>query len=84
MFFTITVLRYLHQQGALSDSKLMTEFKEIFADYYVVSAILGRCPICFIQNINRIGPMVLVKKSFEWFLPYMDMTAILNFVSWPF
>ena len=29
-------------------------------------------------------PNVLEKKSFDWFLPYMGMTAILNFVSWPF
>ena len=27
------------------------------------------------QNINQTGPMVLEKKSFEWFLPYMGMTA---------
>ena len=27
---------------------------------------IGRCPICFMQNINQIGPMVLEKKSFVW------------------
>ena len=72
MLFTITVLGYLHQQGAWSDSKLITEFKEIFAEYYVASAFyIRRCPICFMQNINQTGLMVLEKKSFEWFLPYM-------------
>ena len=85
MLFTITVLGYLHKQGARSDSKLITEFKKIFAEYYVAQLFyIGRCPICFMQNINQIGPMVLEEKSFRWFLPYMGMTAILNFVSWPF
>ena len=42
MLFTITVLGYLHQQGAWSDSKLITEFKKNFAEYYVASAILYR------------------------------------------
>ena len=42
MLFTITVLGYLHQQGARIDSKLNTEFKKIFAEYYVASAILYR------------------------------------------
>ena len=32
-------------------------------------------------NISQIGPVVLEKKSFERFLLYMGMTAILNFVS---
>ena len=31
------------------------------------------------QNISLIGLVVLEKKSFEWFLPYMGMAAILNF-----
>ena len=42
MLLTITVLGYLHQQGAWGDSKLITEFKKIFAKYYVTSAILYR------------------------------------------
>ena len=35
--------------------------------------------ICFTQNISLIGTVVLEKKSFERFLPYMGMAAILNF-----
>ena len=31
------------------------------------------------QNISLIGTVVLEKKSFERFLPYMGMVAILNF-----
>ena len=31
------------------------------------------------RSINQIGPMVLEKKSFEWFLPYMGMTGHLEF-----
>ena len=31
------------------------------------------------QNISLIGIVVLEKKSFERFLPYMGMAAILNF-----
>ena len=31
------------------------------------------------QNISLIGRVVLEKKSFERFLPYMGMAAILNF-----
>ena len=42
---------------------------------------IGRCPICFLQNISQTGQVVLEKKSFEWFLPYMAMTATLNFGS---
>ena len=34
MLFTITVSGYLHQQGAWSNSKLITEFKKFFAEYY--------------------------------------------------
>ena len=29
------------------------------------------------QNISLIRPVVLEKKSFEWFLPYMGKVAIL-------
>ena len=36
-----------------------------------------------LAKCQPIGPVVLEKKSFEWFLTYMGMTAILNFVSWP-
>ena len=32
-----------------------------------------------LQNISLIGTVVLEKKSFERFLPYMGMAAILNF-----
>ena len=31
------------------------------------------------QNIKLIGTVVLEKKSFERFLPYIRMAAILNF-----
>ena len=31
------------------------------------------------QNISLIGTVVLEKKSFEHFLPYMGIVAILNF-----
>ena len=30
---------------------------------------IWRCPVCFVQNISLIGPVVLKEKSFEWFLP---------------
>ena len=45
---------------------------------------IGRCPICFMQNISLIGTVVLEKKSFKRFLPYMGMAAIWNFKSLPF
>ena len=32
-------------------------------------------------NISQIGQVVLEKKSFKCFLPYMGMAAILNFGS---
>ena len=28
------------------------------------------------QNISKMGPVILEKKWFEWFLPYMGMTPI--------
>ena len=42
ILFTITVLGYLHQPGARSDSKLIAELIFFFAEYYVASAILYR------------------------------------------
>ena len=36
------------------------------------------------QNISLIGSVVLEKKSFKRFLPYMGMAAILNFELQPF
>ena len=42
MLFTFNVLGYLHHQGALSDSKLIIDFKKTFAEYYVALAILYR------------------------------------------
>ena len=33
---------------------------------------MGRCPICFLQNISQISPLTLEKKSFDCFLPYLD------------
>ena len=42
---------------------------------------IGKSPICFMQNISQISPVVLEKKLSEWFLPSMGMTAILNFRS---
>ena len=35
--------------------------------------------MCFMQNISLIGTVVLEKKSFERFITYMGMAAILNF-----
>ena len=34
-------------------------------------------------NISQIGLVVLEKTSSEWFIPYMGMTALLNFGSRP-
>ena len=45
---------------------------------------MGRCPICFLQNISLIRLVVLEKKIFEGLLPYLGMAAILNFGSKPF
>ena len=45
---------------------------------------IGRCPICFLQNISLIRLVVLKTKIFEGFLPYLGMAAILNFGSKPF
>ena len=45
---------------------------------------IGRCPICFLQNISLIRLVVLEKKMFEGFLPYLVMAAILNSWSKPF
>ena len=42
---------------------------------------MGRCPICFLQNISLIRLVVLEKKIFEGFLPYLNMAATLNFGS---
>ena len=42
---------------------------------------IARCPIWFMQNISLIGIVDLEKKSFECFLLYMGMAAILNFES---
>ena len=54
---TITVLGYLHQQVALSDSKLITEFKKNFAEYYVASAILYReVPHMVHAKYQQFGP----------------------------
>ena len=67
MLFTITVLGYLHQQGAWSDSKLITELKRFFAEYYVASAILYReVPHMLHAKYQQTGQMVLEKKSLEW------------------
>ena len=35
----------------------------------------------FPENISQIDLVVLENKSFEWFVPYMGMAAILNFGS---
>ena len=45
----------------------------------ILAILYKRCLICFMQNIRLIGTVVLEKKSFERFLPYMGMAAILNF-----
>ena len=49
----------------------------------ILAIYMARCPICFLHNINLIHQVVLGKKSFEWFFPYMGMAAIFNFKSWP-
>ena len=46
--------------------------------WIVLSIHIGKCPICVMQIISQIGPVILEKKSFECFLPYMGMMAILN------
>ena len=45
----------------------------------ILAILYSKVPICFMQNISLIGAVVLEKKSFERFLPYMGMAAILNF-----
>ena len=42
---------------------------------------MGPRPQCYIPSHKVIGPLVLEKKIFEGFLPYMGMAAIL--VMWP-
>ena len=42
---------------------------------------MGPSPQCYIPSHKVIGPLVLEKKIFEGFLPYMGMAAIL--VMWP-
>ena len=57
-----------------------THSRSVYDPTRMILAILyNRCPICFMQNISLIGTVVLEKKSFEQFLPYMGMAAILNF-----
>ena len=43
--------------------------------------MMGWSPQCYIPSHKVIGPLVLEKKTFERFLPYMGMAAIL--VMWP-
>ena len=43
--------------------------------------IMGPSPQCYILSHKVIGPLVLEKKIFEGFLPYMGVVAIL--VMWP-
>ena len=50
----------------------------------ILAIYIGRCPICFLQNISLIRLVVLEKKIFEGFLPYLALAAILNFGSKPF
>ena len=58
-----------------------TQSRSVYDPTGMILAILNivKCPICFMQNISLIGTVVLEKKSFERFLPYMGMAAILNF-----
>ena len=58
-----------------------THSRSVYDPTGMILAILysKSCPICFMQNISLIGTVVLEKKSFELFLPYMGMAAILNF-----
>ena len=61
---------YLYQQGAWSDSKLITELKKIFAEHFVPSVILYReVPHMLRAKYQPNWPNGLEKKSFEWFLP---------------
>ena len=39
--------------------------------------MMGRSPRCYIPSFVKISPLVLEKKIFEGFLPYMGMAAIL-------
>ena len=49
-----------------------------------ILAILYReVPHMLHAKYQQISPLVLEKKLSEWFLPYMGMTAILNFRSSP-
>ena len=45
----------------------------------ILAILYSKVPICFMQNISLIDIVVLGKKSFERFLPYMGMAATLNF-----
>ena len=47
---------------------------------------MGQSPQCYITTLTShkvIGPLVLEKKIFEWFLPYMGVEAILVMWSRP-
>ena len=39
--------------------------------------MMGWRPRCYIPSFVEIGPLVLEKKIFEWFLPYMGLVAIM-------
>ena len=40
-------------------------------------AMMGGNPKCYIPSFVKIGLLVLEKKIFEWFLPYMGVAASL-------
>ena len=57
-----------------------THSRSVYDPTGMILAILySKVPHMLQQIISLIGTVVLEKKSFEHFLPYMSMAAILNF-----
>ena len=74
----LTKISYLAQ--GVSVSEIFPNLHHSLMSVYDLSYFIqGGAPLlCFLQNISQIAPMVLEKKSFYFFLPFMGMTAILN------
>ena len=71
------VFTFSHVKAYVSKIDLAVKYVKVISGSSFAQLLMGWSPRCYIPSFVEIGPPVLEKNIFEWFLPYMGMVAIL-------
>ena len=72
-----TVFTFSYRKAYVTKFDLALKWVKVTPGSSLEQTMMGRSPQCYIPCFVEIGPWVPEKRSFEGFLPYMGVAAIL-------